>query len=85
MDLVARLTDDTSEGQGAALGEPPRVSLTLGEAWAATDIHIIALCSFSVQQLIMGTTLSHIPDHVKFCHFEKASDGNFLTSSLLEH
>ena len=83
MDLTARLTDDTSEEQGAALGEPPRASLTLREAWAGTDIHIIALSSFSNQQLIMGTTLSHIPDHVKFCHFQRASDGNFLT--LLEH
>lgn len=55
MDLTARLTDDTSEGQRAACGEPPRASLTLGEAWAGTDIHIIVLSSFSNQWLIMGT------------------------------
>lgn len=56
MDLTAQLTDNTSEVQDAALGEPPRASLTLREAWVGTDIHIIALSSFSNQWLIMGTT-----------------------------
>lgn len=56
MYLTAQLTDGTSEGQGAALGEPHWAPLALRGAQVSTDVHGMALSSHSSPTLTNNPT-----------------------------